>query len=339
MPSSNPPQEPVTHQGDGLLTRSAADQDKLAEPTVPTGPTVEAELTAPTDPTVPTGPTVAAELTAPTDPTVPSVRLRLDIAYDGTDFSGWAVQPGRRTVCDVLQGSLTVILRRPVRLTVAGRTDAGVHASGQVAHLDLPAELYAEHESRLLRRLAGLLPPDIRVKSIGRVSDDFDARFSGLSRNYAYRISDDPWGLDPLRRVDVAHWQRPLDTRAMQAASEQLLGLHNFAAYCRRRPEATTIRTLQRLDWGRERDRTIVAQVQADAFCHSMVRSLVGAVIAVGDGRRPVSWPAELLARDERSGLVVVAPAKGLTLVSVDYPPEDELEARNALTRNRRESE
>lgn len=295
MPSSNPPQEPVTQQGDGLLTRSA------------------------------------------TDPAEPVVRLRLDIAYDGTEFSGWALQPDRRTVCGVLQATLRMVLRRDVRLTVAGRTDAGVHASGQVAHLDLPVEVYADHQRLLLRRLAGLLPPDLRVSRIRQVPKEFDARFSGISRSYVYRISDQAWGVDPLHRVDIVHWQRTLDTRAMQAASEALLGLHNFAAYCRRRPDATTIRTLQRLDWGRDRDQTIVAHVQADAFCHSMVRSLVGAMIAVGEGRKPVDWPAELLSHEERSSHIAVAPAKGLTLVGVDYPPDHELAARNAITRNRRD--
>ncbi|WP_106849710.1 tRNA pseudouridine(38-40) synthase TruA [Blastococcus sp. Marseille-P5729] len=291
MPSSNPRQEPVTHEGGGLL------------------------------------------------PHPPQVRLRLEIAYDGTDFSGWAPQPDRRTVCGILQTTLRMILRRPVRLVVAGRTDAGVHASGQVAHLDLPAELFASHERLLLRRLAGLLPPDVRVTGISEAPPDFDARFSGLSRSYAYRISDREWGVDPLRRQDVVHWPRPLDTALMQAASEQLRGLHDFAAYCKRRADATTIRTLLRLDWGRERDGVIRADVQADAFCHSMVRSLVGALVAVGEGRKPVDWPAGLLARQERSSEIAVAPAKGLTLVAVEYPPDDQLAARNRVTRNRRDQE
>ncbi|WP_194291518.1 tRNA pseudouridine(38-40) synthase TruA [Cumulibacter manganitolerans] len=265
------------------------------------------------------------------------VRVRLDIAYDGTDFSGWAVQPDRRTVCGVLQSTLQLILRQPVRLTVAGRTDAGVHATGQVAHLDLPAGLYAAHERLLTRRLAGLLPPDVRVRAHRVVTGSFDARFSGLSRSYAYRISDHEWGIDPLRRHDVVHWPRPLDTAPMQAASDELLGLRDFAAYCKRRPEATTIRTLHRLDWAREPDGVIRADVVADAFCHSMVRSLVGALIAVGEGRRPIGWPAGLLALAERSSEITVAPPGGLTLTGVEYPPDEQLEARNAVTRNRRD--
>lgn len=292
MPSSNAPQEPVTRQGDGLLTHPGA-----GEP----------------------------------------VRLRLDIAYDGTAFSGWAPQPERRTVCGVLQSTLGMILREPVRLTVAGRTDAGVHATGQVAHLDIDADLWGRHERLLIRRLAGLLPPDVRVTAVRRAPADFDARFSGLARSYAYRISDHEWGVDPLRRHDVIHWPRRLDTAAMQAASDALLGLHDFAAYCRRREEATTIRTLQRLDWAREPDGVIRADVRADAFCHSMVRSLVGALIAVGEGRRPIEWPAALLASDSRSSEVAVAPAAGLTLTEVEYPADEQLAARNLVTRNRRD--
>lgn len=265
------------------------------------------------------------------------VRVRLDIAYDGTDFSGWAVQPDRRTVCGVLHETLALILRQPVRLTVAGRTDAGVHASGQVAHLDIPRALYDAHERLLIRRLAGLLPDDVRVTGVREVSTEFDARFSGISRSYDYRISDAEWGVDPLRRRDVIHWPRPLDTALMQAASDELLGLHDFAAYCRRRDDATTIRTLQQLDWGRDADGLVRAHVQADAFCHSMVRSLVGALIAVGEGRRPIGWPATLLASTARSSEITVAPAKGLTLVAVDYPPDEQLAARNEVTRNRRD--
>lgn len=259
--------------------------------------------------------------------------MRLDISYDGTDFSGWAIQPGRRTVCGVLTDALSTILRTPVRLTVAGRTDAGVHASGQVAHLDVEAATYAEQADKLLRRLAGLLPADVRVRSAREVTAEFDARFSGLSRTYVYRVSDAQWGLDPLRRTDSLHWPRRLDVSAMQAASTGLLGLHNFAAYCRRRDGATTIRTLQRFDWARSGD-VLEATVRADAFCHSMVRSLVGAVLAVGEGAMPPEWPAQLLLLDRRCDRVKVAGAQGLTLVKIDYPPDEALAARNEVTRN-----
>ena len=261
------------------------------------------------------------------------LRIRLDISYDGTDFSGWAIQPERRTVCGVLTDALSTILRIPVRLTVAGRTDAGVHATGQVAHFDVDAAAYADQADKLLRRLAGLLPADVRVRSVREVPAEFDARFSGLSRSYTYRVSDAQWGLDPLRRTDALHWPRRLDISAMQEASSGLLGLHNFAAYCRRRDGATTIRTLQRFDWARSGD-LLEATVQADAFCHSMVRSLVGAVLAVGEGAMPSDWPAKLLLHDRRSDRVKVAAAQGLALVGVEYPRDDELAARNEITRN-----
>jgi tRNA pseudouridine38-40 synthase len=272
------------------------------------------------------------------EPAAPSgdgglVRVRLAIGYDGGGFSGWAAQPGRRTVQGVLQEALARLLRGPVALTVAGRTDAGVHATGQVAHADLPA---TTDPADLVRRLARLLPPDVRVRAVEPAPAGFDARFSALWRRYAYRVVDDPVAADPLRRHDTLTWPRPLDRAAMQAAADGLLGEHDFAAFCRRREGATTIRSLQQLDWARGADGVLTATVRADAFCHSMVRSLVGALLAVGDGRRRPDWPAAQLARPDRSGEVTVAPAHGLTLVEVGYPPAADLAARAEVTRARR---
>jgi tRNA pseudouridine38-40 synthase len=266
------------------------------------------------------------------------VRLRLGVAYDGTGFSGWARQPGRRTVQQDLEEALATVLRCPVHLTVAGRTDAGVHATGQVAHCDVPGEVWAEHAEKLVRRLRGVLPADVAVTCVERAPADFDARFSGLARHYVYRLHDEPWGPPPLRRADVVAWHRPLDVEAMNAAAEPLVGLHDFAGYCRRREGATTIRTLTSLQVQRMVDEVadtevVVLGASADAFCHSMVRSLVGALLAVGDGRWPVERPASLLNRSRRADEVVVAPAAGLTLVAVDYPPDDQLAARNLVTR------
>lgn len=264
-----------------------------------------------------------------------SIRVRLDIAYDGADFSGWAVQPGRRTVQGVLEDALATVLRRPsIALTVAGRTDAGVHATGQVAHCDLPAEV--GDPTPLVRRLARLLPGDVRVTAIRPVPPEFDARFGALWRRYVYAIGDAPWGVAPLRRHAVLAWPRPLDVAAMSAAASGLLGLHDFAAFCRRREGATTVRTLAELRVERGGPE-ITCTVVADAFCHSMVRSLVGALLAVGEGRRPVDWPAGLLIQGQRAGDVTVAPPHGLTLVEVGYPPDGELAARAAVTRARRE--
>lgn len=252
------------------------------------------------------------------------------MAYDGTAFSGWAVQPGRRTVCEVLTTALSTVLREPVALTVAGRTDAGVHATGQVAHADVAADLDGVW---LVARLARLLPTDVRVRAVTPVPDAFDARFSALRRHYRYRIATAPHGAEPLRAHDTLSWPHPLDLDAVTVASAALLGEHDFAAFCRRREGATTVRALQCLSWARGPDQVVTATVSADAFCHSMVRSLVGALLDVGRARRDPDWPAGLLARGERASEVPVAPAHGLTLVGVDYPPDADLAARAAVTR------
>ncbi|MDM4720801.1 tRNA pseudouridine(38-40) synthase TruA [Micromonospora sp. WMMA1363] len=267
------------------------------------------------------------------------IRLRLDVSYDGTDFSGWAVQPDRRTVAGVLGQTLGLVLGAGTAtgLTVAGRTDAGVHATGQVCHVDLPATVWWRHEGTLLRRLARLLPADVRVRAMTEVVGDFDARFSATYRRYEYRVTDAPWGAEPLRRHDTLAWPRTLDLAALNAAAGGLVGEHDFAAYCRRKANATTLREVTRLDWRRDPDGTLVATVQADAFCQAMVRSLVGAMLTTGDGRRPVRWPAALLTRRERANEVPVAPAHGLSLIAVGYPEDPTEYARRAdLTRRLR---
>jgi tRNA pseudouridine38-40 synthase len=239
------------------------------------------------------------------------------------------VQPGRRTVQGVLQDALAQIGRAPVALTVAGRTDAGVHALGQVAHADLPAPSD-------LRRLNGVLPPDVRVRAVTVVPGDFDARFSALWRRYVYVIADG--SVNPLRRRQVLALEklsRSLDVEAMGRAAAKLVGEHDFVAFCRYREGATSVRTIQSFAVTRDGDE-IACVVQADAFCHSMVRSLVGALIAVGEGRRDEAWPASLLSRTTRADDVTVAPPHGLTLVEVGYPPDAELAARAEQTRRRR---
>ncbi len=263
------------------------------------------------------------------------VRLRLAVSYDGTALHGWARQPAQRTVQGDLEDALATVLRTPVQLTVAGRTDAGVHATGQVAHCDVPRELWEQQRDRLVRRLRGVLSPDIAVTGVSEAHPDFDARFGALGRHYVYRLTDAPWGPPPLRRADTVGWPRTLDTDAMAAAAALLLGEHDFAAFCRRREGASTIRTLLALRVTRTAE-LVTIEASADAFCHSMVRSLVGALTTVGEGRRAPDWPAGLLARDVRASEVPVAPAGGLTLVQVDYPPDDMLAARTLLTRARR---
>ncbi|AHH15765.1 tRNA pseudouridine synthase A [Nocardia nova SH22a] len=304
-----------------------------------------------------------------------AVRVRLDIAYDGTDFTGWARQPGLRTVQGVLEESLSKVLREPIQLTVAGRTDAGVHAEGQVAHFDTAAE---PDYGKLLHRLARFLPKDVRVTGIRTAPPEFDARFSAVRRHYAYRLTTAPYGAPPLLARSVVPCRPGVDLDAMRAASRKLLGLHDFAAFCRRREGATTVRELQRFDWvatpidtpgvpliggpvgdsslvpaaagvdtargvpvATDRPRTesaymLTAYVSADAFCWSMVRSLVGAILAVGEGRRTPDWVESLLSQRERSSAVTVAPAHGLSLIAVDYPADADLAARNAETRELR---
>lgn len=284
-----------------------------------------------------------------------ATRLRLDLSYDGTDFHGWAAQPGQRTVQGELEKALGRIARVPARVTVAGRTDTGVHARGQVCHLDLPDDVLATLPGRsdrspaeaLVTRLAGVLPQDIVVHVAREVPDDFDARFGAQWRRYRYRISDGPAAHDPLRR-DVLRHRRPLDVEAMARASRALLGEHDFLSFCRPRDGATTIRELRELRWerpgeGRADEGLIVATVVADAFCHHMVRSLVGALIGVGEGRRDEDWPAQVLAARTREaatrdgvGAAPLCPPQGLTLDHVAYPPDEELAAWAARTRTLR---
>ena len=264
------------------------------------------------------------------------IRIRLDLAYDGSAFHGWASQPGLRTVQQTVEEALGRVLALPdlpPRLTVAGRTDAGVHARGQVAHADVPAGGWAQAADTAVRRLARLLPADLRVRSIGSVPGGFDARFSALWRRYSYRVCDEPARADPLRRHDTLWHPRPLDTGRMNQAAAACLGEHDFAAFCRRRAGASTVRDLIRLTWARPATGVAVATVVADAFCHNMVRSLTGALLAVGDGSRPVSWPAGLLAAGIRDPAVRVLPPHGLCLEEIRYPAAGELAARALATR------
>ena len=234
-----------------------------------------------------------------------------------------------------MAAALGRVLRLPVppRLTVAGRTDAGVHARGQVVHVDLAEAVWTDAAGRLVARLAGVLPADVRVRAAGLAPAGFDARFSALWRRYAYRVCDDETTADPLRRHETLWYFRRLDLSAMNEAARALLGEHDFAAFCRRREGATTIRALRVLDWRRDDDGIAIATVVADAFCHNMVRSLVGALLAVGEGRHPPGWAAAVLAAAVRDPAVRVVAPHGLCLEEVGYPPPGELAARAAETR------
>ena len=270
-----------------------------------------------------------------------STRLRMDLAYDGAGFHGWARQPGLRTVQGDLESALAKVLRLPsVRVTCAGRTDTGVHARGQVAHVDIPADvLSTDDDARgprvetLGRRLNGVLDTDVRVRRVALAPEGFDARFSAVWRRYAYRIADRTELVDPLRRGHVLAWPRPLDEDRMNAAAAVLLGKHDFASFCKKREGATTIRCLLDLHWDRDADGLLVATVCADAFCHHMVRSLVGCMITVGEGRRTPEWVAGVLRARQRDAGATVVHAHGLTLEEVGYPDGGELAAQSARAR------
>jgi tRNA pseudouridine38-40 synthase len=322
------------------------------------------------------------------------VRIRLDISYDGTHFRGWALQPGLRTVQGTLEAALARILGGEPRLVVAGRTDAGVHASGQVAHVDLDEEQVArlragrgsgaraDHNSgnppadapeegpsggsfqqaagvmrreddasrlgsvseaaaRLGSRIRGVLGAysDVAVQRTMLAPEGFDARFSAVWRRYSYRVADSVSGYDPLERLRTTTVRAVLEEHAMDAAARSLIGLHEFAAYCKPREEATTIRTLLEFDWHRDAEGVLVANVKADAFCHSMVRALVGACVAVGQGRLSVAEVAGIRDEGERTNAFTVLAARGLTLTEVGYPADDLLAARAEQTRARRDRE
>ena len=287
----------------------------------------------------------------------PKMRVRMDLAYDGTFFRGWAAQPGLRTVQGELTEALSTILRVPVQLTVAGRTDAGVHASHQVVHFDVdteawqalagrngvdPAQALRRRTQALLKRAAnpkttsrpelGLVAlgesagngADIVVGAVSQVGGDFDARFSALRRTYRYRVADGVARPDPRLRSSVLWTDQELDLEAMNRSLQPLLGEHEFLSYCKPRQGASTIRSLLAAAWSRPESGVdaglAVFEVSADAFCHHMVRSLVGATLTVGQGRNSEEWPAVLLARRSRELAAPLAPAHGLTLEAITYP-------------------
>jgi tRNA pseudouridine38-40 synthase len=300
------------------------------------------------------------EISGLADAVKPRTRLRLDFSYDGTDFLGWAKQPGLRTVQGELERALATVLQRfgtPPTLTVAGRTDAGVHALGQVAHLDLTDQQLAglddthrgkgknRHDislqaraARLTRRLNGIagLNSDLYVSRVSVAPPGFDARFSATWRRYEYRISDRDAARNPLLRHQTLWYPKSLDLDAMNAVAATLTGLHDFAAYCKPREVATTIRTLEDFSWTTDDFGVKIARVKADAFCHSMVRALVGATVAVGEGNLPLERVGDILAGAQRTNEFKVMPARGLALVEVGYPDDADMAERAELTRQRR---
>ncbi|WP_405843190.1 tRNA pseudouridine(38-40) synthase TruA [Streptomyces sp. NBC_01518] len=265
------------------------------------------------------------------------VRVRLDLSYDGTLFSGWAKQAGgRRTVQGEVEDALRTVTRSGAvayDLTVAGRTDAGVHARGQVAHVDLPGELWAEHREKLLKRLAGRLPKDVRVWGVAEAPEGFNARFAALWRRYVYRVGDRPGGVDPLLRNHVLWHDWELDVDVMDAAAKSLVGEHDFAAYAKKREGASTVREIFDFGVRRRDDGVVEIEVRADAFCHNQVRSMVGALVFVGDGHRGAEWPRKVLDAGVRDSAVHVVRPHGLTLEEVAYPADEGLAERQLLAR------
>lgn len=283
-------------------------------------------------------------------PTQHTTRVLLEIAYDGTDFLGWGIQPNLRTVQGTIEAAMAVLFTKhggAPRLTVAGRTDAGVHATGQVAHVDLTDEQLralnvrrgrsgAESLAYRLNGIAGL-SSDIVMLGSRVAPPGFDARFSATWRRYNYRVEDASIARNPLVRNHTLSYPAVLDLDAMNEAAASLLGLHDFVTYCRPREHATTIRTLEHFSWTRDAAGVLNAEVRADAFCHSMVRSIVGLCLGVGQGKLSPTDAVLLLDAKERTSEFKVAPARGLTLVEIGYPPDDELAARAEQTRRRRD--
>ena len=262
-------------------------------------------------------------------------RLRIDLAYDGTNFAGWAKQPEQRTLQGSIEEVLARVLRIPVKTVVAGRTDAGVHAAGQVVHVDIPNNLapsrYRPDEELLdfehfKFRLNQMLDAEIRILEVRAAPTNFDARFSASARHYRYKLLDGNQDLPPLQRFDAATWFRPLDIELMNRASATLLGKHDFSTFCRYREGGRRLRTLLKFNWIRNPQGFVICEISADGFGWNMVRNLVGAAVCVGEGRFPPGWMNEILTQTTRVSDSYVFPARGLTLVRVDYPDPAELE-------------
>jgi len=260
------------------------------------------------------------------------LRLRIDLAYDGTNFYGWGKQPDRRSVQEEVEKAIGTITQTKIESIVAGRTDAGVHATGQVIHVDVPESINLDEIAYKLNRI---LDEDIRIMQVSIAPEGFHARFSALRRSYTYKILDNNLPIPPIHRFGIASWYRPLDVDLLNEASALVLGHHDFAAFCKFREGGTTIRTLEKFHWERQGD-LLVATVVADAFCYSMVRNLVGAAVCVADGRKKPAWMGELLANKERVSDSLVFPARGLTLSFVEYPTNDQLLERAKVTIGKR---
>ena len=244
------------------------------------------------------------------------IRLRIDLSYDGTNYAGWAKQPDQRTIQGEIEGALAKVIGSPVEAVTGARTDAGVHATGQVIHIDIPQS--STDIENLAFRLNQILDGDIRINNTSPAPKDFHARFSALSRTYKYKIIDGLKVVPPFARFDTATWFRHLDEKLMNEACAQLLGKHDFKAFCKFNPDQTTVRTLMEFNWERAGE-VLEARVKANAFCHSMVRNLVGAAVCIGEQRFEKEWMVKVLEEQERVSNSYVFPASGLTLINIEY--------------------
>ena len=250
-------------------------------------------------------------------------RLKIEFQYDGTNFQGWAKQPDYRTIQGVLEDLIGKLVRAKVECVTAGRTDAGVHATGAVMHVDIPdIDIDIPNFAYKLNRI---LDEDIRILSAIEAPSGFHARYSATARHYEYSIADGTRTLSPLERLYVADWYRPLDIETLNKASKLLEGTHDFAAFCKWRENATTVRTLNEFSWIRDSTGLLKAHLSADGFGYNMVRNLVGAAVCVGEGRYDFDWILGVLTGKARVSDSYVFPARGLTLVKVDYPNDNQL--------------
>jgi tRNA pseudouridine38-40 synthase len=270
-------------------------------------------------------------------------RYRIDFGYDGTDFNGFAKQPGLRTVQSELLKAIELIFGKDTKdfgMRVAGRTDAGVHAQHQVAHIDLsPAQLKRiGRNPDVAGRINTALPKDIRVYSFALAPQGFDARYSAAFRRYRYRIADRAASLDPLQVRYVLELKLDLDLKQMKLAAKQMVGLHDFGAFCKPREGATTIRNLRHIKITRNKlmGNIIEIELMGDAFCHNMVRSLVGALVAVGRGRASVQDVSARVKSANRVGSFKVLGPQGLSLIEVGYPKDARLAAQAEKARSMR---
>jgi tRNA pseudouridine38-40 synthase len=247
-----------------------------------------------------------------------TVRLRLVVAYQGTDFRGFAIQPGQVTVAGVLTTALARHLRHPVELTCAGRTDAGVHAWGQVVSLDARADV---DPVALQRSVNKSLHPTVVVREATVVSDDFDARRSATGRRYRYRVLNLPVA-DPFQAATAWHVPTPLDLRAMRLACDPLYGEHDFSSFCRKprgAPEIPLVRRMRFADWAALGDGVLRFEIEGSSFCHQMVRSVVGTLVDIGRGKRRAGEMSGIIAAGHRGTAGAPAPPHGLCLWEVTY--------------------